>query len=113
MLDDFIIEQNIVYKILTNAVKSNKISHAYIIESNGYSKSLDLAISIAKYFLCPHFYSNNKKCGNCHQCENISKESFIEFKLIEPEGQWIKKTQLDELQESFSKKSRRAFSVTT
>jgi len=105
MLDDFSLEQNIVYKTLINSVKNNKYSHAYLIETNGYSKGLDLAISFAKYLLCPNSYSNNKNCGNCSQCMNIDKNEFIELKIIDPEGQWIKKSQLEELQEIFSKKS--------
>lgn len=105
MLDDFSLEQQIVYRTLINSVKKNKVSHAFLIETNGYSNSLDLALAFAKYLLCPKNYSNNKKCGNCHQCENIDKNEFIELKIIEPDGQWIKKSQLEELQEMFSKKS--------
>ena len=105
MLDDFSLEQNIVYKTLINSVKNNKYSHAYLLETNGYSKGLDLAIAFAKYLLCPNSYSNNKKCGNCSQCKNIDKNEFIEIKIIDPEGQWIKKSQLEELQDIFSKKS--------
>lgn len=105
MLDDFSLDQNIVYKTLINSVKNNKYSHAYLIETNGYPKSLDLAISFAKYLLCPNNYSNNKNCGNCSQCINIDKNEFIELKIIDPEGQWIKKSQLEELREDFSKKS--------
>ena len=105
MLDDFSLEQNIVYKTLINSVKNNKSSHAYLIETNGYSKGLDLGIAFAKYLLCPNSYSNNKNCGNCSQCMNIDKNEFIELKIIDPEGQWIKKSQLEELQEIFSKKS--------
>lgn len=105
MLDDFNVEQNIVYKTLINSVKNNKCSHAYLLETNGYSKGLDLGIAFAKYLLCPNNYSNNKKCGSCSQCINIDKNEFIELKIIDPEGQWIKKSQLEELQETFSKKS--------
>lgn len=105
MLDDFILEQNIVYKILINSVKNNKQSHAYLIETNRYSKGLDLAIAFAKYLLCPNNYSNNQKCGNCNQCNIIDKNEFLELKIIDSEGQWIKKSQLEELQDIFSKKS--------
>ena len=105
MLDDFSLEQQIIYRTLINSVKNNKTSHAYLIETNGYSKSFDLAKAFSKYLLCPKGYSNNKKCANCHQCENIDKNEFIELKIIEPEGQWIKKSQLEDLQEMFSKKS--------
>ena len=105
MLDDFKLDQQIVYKVLINSVINNKTSHAYLIETNGYPKSLDLALAFSKYLLCPNSYSNNSNCKNCHQCENIEKNEFLELKIIEPEGQWIKKSQLEELQELFSKKS--------
>ncbi len=105
MLDDFSLEQEIVYKTLINSVKNNRYSHAYLIETNGYPKALNLAISFAKYLLCPNNYSNALNCINCHQCENIDKNEFIELKIIDPEGQWIKKSQLEELQLGFSKKS--------
>ncbi len=105
MLDDFSLEQNIAYKTLVNSVKNNKLSHAFIIETNGYSKALDFAIAFSKYLFCPNDYSNNKNCGKCMQCTSIDKNEFIELKIINPDGQWIKKSQLEELQDEFSKKS--------
>ncbi len=105
MLDDFSLEQNIAYKTLINSIKNDKLSHAYLIETNGYSKALDFAIAFSKYLLCPNNYSNNKKCDKCMQCTSIDKNEFIELKIIDPDGQWIKKSQLEELQEEFSKKS--------
>ena len=105
MLDDFILEQNIAHKILKNSIKNNKCSHAYIIETNGYSKGLDLAIAFSKSLLCPNNFSNSENCVNCSQCYNIDKNEFMELKIISAEGQWIKKNQLEDLQNEFSKKS--------
>lgn len=105
MLDDYKLEQPIVYKTLMNSIKNNKCSHAFIIEKNGYPYAFDFALAFAKCLLCPKSYSNSKKCGSCNQCLTIDKNEFIELKVIEPEGQWIKKSQLEELQELFSKKS--------
>lgn len=105
MLDDFINEQPVAYKILKNSIVNNKLSHAYIIESNGYSKSFDLALSFAKYLLCPNNYTNCTNCDNCSQCASINNNDYLELKIIEADGQWIKKSQLDELQIDFSKKA--------
>lgn len=105
MLDDFMLEQPVAYQILKNSIVNNKVSHAYIIESNGYSKSFDLARSFAKYLLCPSYYTNRNNCLNCNQCTSIDNNDYIELKIIEADGQWIKKSQLDELQIDFSKKS--------
>lgn len=105
MLDDFILEQNIVCKTLINSIKNKKCSHAYIIETNGYSKGLNLAVAFSKSLLCPNGFINNKNCSDCNQCVNINKNEFMELKIISAEGQWIKKNQLEELQNEFSKKS--------
>ena len=60
MLDEFKLDQQVVYKTLINSVKNNKCSHAYLIESNGYSKALDFALAFAKYVLCPNNYTNRE-----------------------------------------------------
>lgn len=105
MLDDYRIDQKIVYKLINNSIKMDRCSHAYLIDSNGYSKSFELAISIAKTFLCPFNYSNNINCNGCNQCKIIDDNNFVELKIIKPDGEWIKKEQLDELQSLFSKKA--------
>ena len=105
MLDDYKDLQKISYRILKNTVSNNKSSHAYLFETNGYSKGLDFAISFAKYLLCPYHYTNSLKCNNCFQCEQIDSGSFGELKIIDSDGQWIKKEQLIDLKEEFSKKS--------
>lgn len=105
MLDEYIVEQEKVTKILKNSILKNKLSHAYLFEVNGYKNKKNLALAFAKMILCPNNYSNNNKCVNCTQCKNIDKNIFPEIKIIEPDGLWIKKEQLDELQKEFSEKS--------
>lgn len=105
MFDDFMDEQSIVYKIITNSFKKNKCSHAYLIETNNYIKSLEIVKSIAKAFLCPFNYTNNLNCNGCNQCKLIDDNNFIELKYIKSDGEWIKKEQLSELQDLFSKKA--------
>ena len=105
MLDEYIESQKIVYKTLTNEIKNNKYSHAYLFESNGNSDTFSIVLSFAKMLLCPHNYSNNNKCVNCTQCDKIDKNIFLDLKIIEPDGLWIKKEQLDSLQKEFSTKS--------
>ena len=105
MLDNFKDFQYIPYVTLKNAVLKDKISHAYIFVSNGYPKVLDFALSFAKFLLCPLKQSNNQNCNGCPQCTNIDNNNFTELKIIEPDGQWIKKEQLNDLQEEFNKKA--------
>lgn len=105
MLDDYIVEQEKVVKILKNSIQKNKVSHAYLFETNCYKNQKELALAFAKMLLCPYNYSNNKKCVNCTQCKNIDKNIFPEIKIIDTDGLWIKKEQLDVLQKEFSEKS--------
>ena len=105
MLDDFELEQKIAYKIINNSIKKDKCSHAYLIDSNGYPKSLEFAISFAKTLMCPYNYTNILKCECCNQCKIIDDGNFLELKIIQPDGEWIKKEQLEELQNLFSKKA--------
>lgn len=105
MLDDFKETQFIAYKMITNSIKKNKTSHAYLIETNGYSKKMDFALAFAKYLLCPTHQANHENCHDCTLCHRIDTNNFTELKIIEPDGLWIKKEQLEQLQQEFSKKS--------
>lgn len=102
MLDDFISDQAIAYKIFKNSIIKNKLSHAYLINTNGYHKGFDFAKAFAKYLLCPNNETGSHECSVCHLIDN---NSYSEFKVIEADGLWIKKEQTDELQEMFSMKS--------
>ena len=104
MFDDFCNEQRIAYNILKNGVVNNKCSHAYLINTNGYNKGLDFAKAFAKMLLCNYNYSNCSNCVDCKQCNLIDNNSFVDFKIIDSDGLWIKKDQMDDLQDEFSKK---------
>lgn len=101
MLEEFKQDQKIVFTILTNAVEKNKYAHAYLFETNGYKKANEMALAFAKYLLCPNHYLNNLCCVNCTQCTQINQNTFSEIKIIEPDGLWIKKEQMDILQKDF------------
>lgn len=105
MLDDYKEVQNIFYRIVKNSLTKSKCSHAYLIESNGYPYSFELSFSLAKALLCPNNYTNLLNCNCCNQCSIIDDGNFLELKIIRPDGEWIKKEQLEELQNLFSKKA--------
>lgn len=104
MLDEFVEEQNIATKILMNQIKKNNLNHAYIFETNGYSKAGEFVLAFVKYLLCPN-KNDKEKCKNCYQCDNINKNIFSEVKHIYPDGMWIKKDQLNDLKKEFSETS--------
>lgn len=104
MFDDFISEQRVAYNILKNGVLNNKCSHAYLINTNGYHRGLDFAKAFAKMLLCPNSRTNLDGC-DCTQCGLIDNNLYPDFKIIDSDGLWIKKEQMNDLQDDFSKKS--------
>lgn len=105
MLDDFKDEQPVSYQILRNSLTNNTLSHAYLFETNHYHKGFDMAFSFAKYLLCPSNHTTEEKSKNCIQCNQMDNHSYSELKIIDSDGLWIKKEQLDSLQKDFSKKA--------
>lgn len=105
MLENYSNEQPISFKIIKNQLTKNNISHAYIIETNGYYKGFDFVLSFAKSLLCPKNNVSINNCDNCTQCSRIDNNNYTELEIIEPNGMWIKKEQLDNLQRKFSSKS--------
>ena len=65
MFEDFIKEQELPVKILTNEIANNKLSHAYIFETNNYEKADELVIQFIKYIECP---DSTKKEHNKKEC---------------------------------------------
>lgn len=105
MLDDYKESQPIVYKILMNAVLNNRFSHAYLFETNGYLEKEELALAFAKYIMCPDHHHNSVDAIKCRHCIKAGYQGFSEITIINPDGLWIKKDQLLELQKNFSKKA--------
>lgn len=105
MLDSYKETQKIIYQTIINSVKKNKLSHAYLIELNDSNNGLDFALAISKFLLCPNHYSSSDKCGKCNICHQVDDESYIELKIIRPDGNFIKKNQIKELQEKFRTES--------
>ena len=105
MLDVYQESQPIVYRILKNAIIDDKCSHAYLIETGGFYDSLNFVMSFVKSLLCPLKNLSKQNCGNCHQCEVIDSGNFPEIEIIAPDGMWIKKEQLQNLQREFNTKA--------
>ena len=102
MFDNYKDTQKIAYNILSNSIKNNKISHAYLIESKGNEKSYDFALSFAKALLCPKKLTNNKNCIGCNQCQIIDDNNFLELEVIDTDDMWLKKEKIENLQSDFN-----------
>lgn len=89
--------------VLENLVKyyhENKISHAYLIETNNLEKCyLDL-LEVIKRIFCQNEY--NKECNKCNICNLVNQNYLPSLVVISPDGMNIKKEQIVELKKKFS-----------
>ncbi len=101
MLDTYKEKQPIAYNILVNAIKLERLSHAYLFNANGCDDVFDIVLSFAVEIICHYNKLNDKK----NIIQKIKNGNDLDVKIIEPDGLWIKKEQLVDLQHEFSKKS--------
>ncbi len=104
MLEDYHDGQPVAYDILKKSIENKTIAHAYLFYSDNADVAFDFALCYAKTLLCPDNKLNTKTCDNCSICHRINNNNFPELKIVSPEGLWIKKDQLLNLQEEFRMK---------
>lgn len=102
MFSNYREEQPIACQILTNTLKKQNISHAYLFISNNYSKTMDFAIAFAKEIILNDLIDTKIKNNINNQINNGTYNNLI---LIDPEEVIIKKEVIENLQREFSNKS--------
>lgn len=100
MLEEFKDIDTIVYRQLYNGLK--KLSHAYLFNLNNNVYAEDMIMSFVKSIMCK-YHTDKEEYNNCYVCKRIDDGNFPDLKRIYPDGMWIKKEQLMELQEEFNK----------
>lgn len=92
MLEEYEKKEPIIYRQISNSIK-NGLSHAYLFELNDNIYAYEMIMSFVKKVL-----SN----GDDNITKRIDDGNYPELKHIFPDGQLIRKEQLEELQKSFS-----------
>ena len=105
MLGDYKDTQQVIYDILSNEIKDGKVKHAYLFDVSACHNSFLFVYSFIKSLLCPNKNMTNDGCNECNLCKSINDGNFPDILTIEPDGMYIKKEQLLELQENFITKS--------
>ena len=103
MLDDYKDKQAVAYNIMLNEIKHNTISHAYLIDENGYCESFNFVMAFVKSIICSKKNTNYNDCMDCSLCKRIDDGNYPEIKIIEADGMFIKKKQIIDLQQEFSR----------
>jgi len=88
--------------MLRNSFKKQRVAHAYLLEGSRGTGKKDVSLLFAKTLYClnPLDY---KPCNECNNCRRIDSRNHPDVHIIEPDGLSIKKWQIQDLQEEFSK----------
>ena len=85
--------QSAAVDLLSRAVQSDRVAHAYaFVGPSGVGRKLT-ALSFAQALLCPE-----RGCGECRSCARITAGIHPDCRLIVPDGQNIKIEQVRELE---------------
>ena len=100
-LDEYSNIQPVAYKTLIQAIKNNKLSHAYIFETNNNTDSFEFVKAFVKDIFCIDL----KKEDKLKISLQVDNNEYPELKLVIPSGINIKKEEILELQNDFKNKS--------
>ena len=102
-MEDIFNQQLNFFNFIEKEIDNNRISHAYLIETNNYAGTDMLIKEFLKYLLCK-VKRTNRSC-NCKICNLIDNNSYPDIENIYADGNYIKKEQLIEVQDNFRNKS--------
>lgn len=93
--------QPLASKIITNSIKKDRISHAYLVQGERGTGKEAIGLLLAKSLFCTN-KSDVEPCQECNECKRIDSGNHPDLHWIEPEGQSIKKEQIEHLQKEFT-----------
>lgn len=97
MLDKYLASQEVVTNLLLKSIKNNKLSQAYLFVCN----DINFIYEYAKDFTKEIIKTSNLNKNILEKIyKRIDKNEYTELKVVEPSGQYIKKEQLIDLQNS-------------
>ena len=89
---------------ISHVCTNNKVSHSYLIELNDIENDFHFIISFVKMILFSCSYRDIESMDNS-VFNLIDHNKYPDFRIIEPDGTYIKKNQLIDLQMDFNNKS--------
>lgn len=90
--------------MLTNSLAKERLAHAYLFEGPKGTGKRELAQLLAKSLYCLE-RDGVAPCDRCLHCQRIQSGNFPDVRIVEPDGQSIKKEQIEWLQQEFQKKA--------
>jgi DNA polymerase-3 subunit delta' len=93
--------QPIAYKVFSNAVITNKISHAYLLVGESGIPLKEVALFFAKSILCDN--PSPLACEKCLTCQRIENNDYPDVLLFDGKERTIKKEDIDTITSNFSR----------
>ncbi len=87
-------------KTLVKKFYEQKLAHVFLIETNDKKALLKDILAFVKILNCPEEYEPT--CKKCNLCHLLNTDSLPSLKIIFPDGQAIKKEQMEDLKSAFS-----------
>lgn len=93
--------QQEIKTMLINARDKNRLSHAYIFQGPKGVGKKDMALFFSQMLYC----TEKEPCQSCQNCVQIEKKEHLNIVIIQPESKVIRKEQIVNLHQEFSKTS--------
>ncbi len=93
--------QTVIYKTFINALKSNHLSHAYLLSGASGMPLKESAIYLAKSLLCDS--PNPLACNNCITCLRVDEGNYADIIVVDGSESKIKKNEVTKIIENFDK----------
>ncbi|MFC0559562.1 DNA polymerase III subunit delta' [Halalkalibacter alkalisediminis] len=90
-----------IINLLVRTIEKGRLAHAYLFEGTRGTGKKKVALHLAKSFFCGQ-KKGTDPCLECPDCKRIEHGNHPDVHLIEPDGQSIKKHQVEHLQKEFS-----------
>jgi DNA polymerase III delta prime subunit len=73
-------------KALSNAVKNNRLAHAFIVQGDMAESRNKFASALAQIGCCPNKKENGEPCQVCNICRAIDSDNYADMVKVTPEG---------------------------
>ena len=95
--------QPVIYQTFVNALKEDRLSHAYLISGANGAPLLDVAKFFAKSILCDD--PSPLACNSCITCLRVDDDNYPDFIVFDGSKSTIKKEAVDAIESAFEKKA--------
>lgn len=93
--------QPIIFHTFANALKRNKLSHAYLLSGAPGSPLKEIAMFFTKSILCDN--PNPFACNNCITCMRVDEGNYADVMILDGDKSKIKREDVEKIMHNFDK----------